>query len=143
MAMNQEPILMEVSDVSIKCNSDLSYWWGPWKPDLKDRIVLRLSERFRKAGLRVVDNGPGLTILVEKIETDGWTGNISISKIVILVIQGKNEIFKVNYSQDINPFSLKGFFRPPKTEYQIADLLAKEILAKLKKISKQRKMPGT
>ncbi len=118
--------------VSIKCDPNLSYWWGPWEPDLKDRVANEITRVLKKARISVVDKDADITILIKEIETGGWTGTIVIGKIILLGLQDDKEIFKITYTQHTEMFTLKGLLSPSKMEKEVARVLAKEIIKKLK-----------
>ena len=125
--------IMYPPKLSIELNPGLSYWWGPWEPDLKIRVRDELANAFRRAGITVVERNADVTLRIQEITTGGWTGSIIISKIVLDGFKEEERLFTISYEQHTEPFSVKGFLRPSKDEKQVARLLAQRVIKELKK----------
>ena len=125
--------IMYPPKLSIELNPDLSYWWGPWEPDLKIRVRDELTNTLRRAGVTVVERNADVTLRIQEITTGGWTGAIFISKIVLEGFKEAEHLFTISYEQHTESFSIKGFLKPSKDEKQVARLLAQRVIKELKK----------
>lgn len=132
VTQKQELSVVYPPTVEIKCDPGLSYWWGPWEPDLKDRVSQEITRMLKNARIPVVNGNADIIILIKEIDTGGWTGTIVIGKIVLLGLHNDEEFFQIKYEQRTEMFTLKSFFRPSKDEKQVARILAKEIIKELK-----------
>lgn len=118
--------------VAIKLDPNLSYWWGPWEPDLKDRVAGEIRRFLVSKRVRVVEDGPDVTIVIKKIDTGGWTGGIVITHIELVGLKDSQELFAIVYDQHGDAFTPRGFLRPSKNEYKVARLLAGEVIKRLR-----------
>lgn len=118
--------------VAIKLDPNLSYWWGPWEPDLKDRVAGEIRRYLMSKRVRVVEDSPDITIVIKKIDTGGWTGGIVITHIELVGLKDSQELFAIVYDQHGDAFTPRGFLRPSKNEYKVARLLAGEVIKRLR-----------
>ncbi len=126
-----QPLSTKVKTVSINYRVGLPYL-TPWRPDLRDLLVQHMAEVFKRYGYHVVDQKADLAVVIQDIQANNCTVNFPISDVKVVGSIGEKEILQSEYSQHSECFTFKGLFFPSKEVNQVAALLVKDIVRKLK-----------